>query len=426
MLAGAAFGATPGGTVTFYKDVLPVLQKNCQACHRPGEAAPMSFLTYKEVRPLARAIKEAVILKKMPPWFADPHFGKFSNDRSLSPDEIRTLVSWADTGAAEGNPKEAPAPRTFVNGWNIGTPDMVIKMSQALTIPAKGTLEYTYFVVPTNFTEDRWVQAAEVRPGNRAVVHHVIAFVREPGSKWLKDAKPGVPYTPVRQPDGNHRDEDDSFGGEMLVPYAPGLPPTTMRPGQAKLIKAGSDLVLQMHYTANNKEATDLSSVGLIFAKEPPRQRVMTVAAANGKFVIPAGASAHPVESKMTLWRDVELVSLLPHMHLRGKSFQFQAVYPTGERQTLLDVPHYDFNWQLVYYNAEPIILPKGTRMECFAKFDNSTNNKFNPDPTVEVRFGEQSWEEMMIGFYDVAFEAKLDPSELFRNPNRKKPSSGD
>lgn len=246
MAAVASAAPKVASQVTFHRDVLPVLQKNCQVCHRPGEAAPMAFTSYKDTRPWAKAIREAVATKRMPPWFADPHVGKFSNDRSLSQQAIDTLVKWADTGAVEGNPKDAPSPVEFVEGWNIGRPDTTVEMPVDFHVPAAGTIEYTYFVIPTGFTEDKWVQLAEVRPGNRRVVHHVIAFVREPGSNWLKDAKPGEPFVPRKSSDGR----GGGFGGEFLVGYAPGYPAEKFAPGQAKRIKAGSDIVLQLHYTA--------------------------------------------------------------------------------------------------------------------------------------------------------------------------------
>jgi hypothetical protein len=376
--------------VTFSKDVAPILQKNCQGCHRPGEAAPMSLLTYREARPWAAAIREAVILKRMPPWYADPHFGTFSNDRSLSQADIETLTAWANSGALEGDPKLAPRPAQFVDGWNIGTPDLVLEMPEEYHVVANGTIKYEYFTIPTKFTEDKWVQMAEVRPGNRALVHHVIAFVKAP-------PKPG-------------EEEKKKRNGEFLVGYAPGSVPEVMEPGQAKLIKAGSEIEFQVHYTANGTAGVDRSKVGLIFAKEPPRERVTTVSARDNKFVIPAGAANHEVEARYTLTRDATLTSLFPHMHLRGKDFEYRLVLPNGEKQTLLKVPNYSFSWQLSYTLAQPLQLPKGSVIECTAHFDNSLNNKFNPDATHEVRWGDQSWEEMMIGFFNIAFDAKPDP----------------
>jgi hypothetical protein len=372
----------------------------------------MSFMTYKETRPWAKAIREAVAARRMPPWFADPHVGKFSNDRSLSQREIETLARWADTGAAEGVPGDAPERRVFADGWNIGNPDLTVEMPTEFDVPAAGTIEYTYFVIPTGFQEDRWVTAAEIRPGNRKVVHHVIAFVREPGSKWLREAKPGAPFVPKK---GGGDERGGGMGGEFLVGYAPGYPAEPLAPGQAKLVKAGSDIVLQMHYTANGKAQKDRSRVGFVFAKHAPKQRVYTLAAGNTKFVIPAGADNHRVDAKLTLHQDTTIVSMLPHMHLRGKAFEYRVVYPTGEKQDLLRVPRYDFNWQLSYRPERPIVLPKGSVLECTAWYDNSRNNKYNPDPSTEVRFGDQSWEEMMFGFFDVAVDPAQNPLEIVR-----------
>jgi len=416
-IAGAA--TTNGSPVTFYKDVLPVLEKNCQGCHRPGEAAPMSFLTYDTTRPWAKAIKEAVLSKKMPPWFADPHYGKFSNDRTLAPADVNTLVSWAETGAKPGNPNDAPKPIQWVEGWNIGKPDVVLEMPQAFDVPASGTIDYQYVVIPTGFTEDKWVQFAEARPGNRKVVHHIIAFIREPGSEWLKDAKPGIPYVPKQHPDTPGQKRRSGFGGDFLAGYAPGTIPPMLKPGQGKLIKAGSDIVLQLHYTADGTAATDQTRVGMIFAKEKPVERVLTLAATTQDFAIPAGDPNYEVNSKITLHHDATLLDLLPHMHLRGKSFEYRVKYPSGEEETLLEVPHYSFSWQLSYYLAAPKLLPKGTIIECTAHYDNSANNPSNPDPTKVVHYGEQSWEEMMFGFFDVSIPVDVSPADVLRAPKK-------
>lgn len=429
-LLGAASKPAP---VSFYKDVLPVLQKNCQGCHRTGEAAPMSFTSYQTVRPWAKAIREAVLAKRMPPWFASAEDrGKFHNERTLSSEEIAKISAWVDAGAPEGDRKDAPPPVAFTEGWNIGTPDKVVAMPAAFPVPASGTIEYTYIVMPLNLAQDTWIQAAEVRPGNRAVVHHVIAFLREPGSKWMADAKYGEPFVPKPQKRNarNANQENSEAGGpgtELLVGYAPGLEAQMWLPGQAKLIKAGTDVVFQMHYTANGTAATDQTRIGLVFAKQPPKERVMTVAAMNPRFAIPPGAANHRVDSQFTLQADTRLVGLMPHMHLRGKSFEYFAVYPTGEKERLLTVPRYDFNWQLFYYLKEPRVFPKGTRIECIAHFDNSANNKFNPDPSKEVRWGDQSWEEMMIGWLDVAFPADMNPLKLYQSDKpAARPSGGE
>ena len=421
LAAQPVWAATNAAPVTFNKDVAPILQKQCQGCHRPGEVGPMSLLTYAETRPWAAAISEAVLTRKMPPWFADPHFGKFTNERVLSQRETDTLVAWARSGAPEGKPADAPPPVNFTAGWGMGKPDVVIEMPTAFEVPASGTIEYQYVVIPTGFTEDKWVVQAEARPGNRAVTHHVIASAREPGSKWMREAIPGVPFVPKKRPRKEEpaRDERSTDNGsgatELLVGYAPGMAPMELKPGQAKLVKAGSDIVLQLHYTTNGKPATDRTRVGLIFAKEPPKERVFTANAMNTKFVIPPGEANHKVEAQITLQEEARLVDLMPHMHLRGKDFVYKLVYPTGETETVLNVPRFDFNWQLFYYLDQPKVLPAGTRIECTAHFDNSPNHPGNPDPGAEVRWGDQSWEEMMIGWFDLAVDAGRNPRDVFK-----------
>jgi mono/diheme cytochrome c family protein len=434
LLASSAVSfAAPTAQVTFYKDVLPVLQKNCQSCHRPGEAAPMSFLSYDSTRPWAKAIKTAVASKKMPPWHADPAHGKFLNDRRLNEQEVSTLVAWADTGAKPGNAKEAPKPLQFVEGWEIGKPDVVIEMPTAFEIPASGTIDYQYVAIPTNFKEDKWVQIAEARPEDREHVHHIIAFIREPGSAYMKDLPEGVPmtaqqiYEEAKKKGVNPRGDGGSGFSDMLVGFAPGTPPVSFKPGQAKLVKAGSHLILQMHYTANGKPGKDKSRIGITFSKTPVTERVVSLASGNQKFEIPPQDANYRVDSTFTLQEKATLIGLLPHMHLRGRDFQYTAIYPTGEKEILLSVPKYDFNWQNWYELATPKVLPAGTRIDCIAHFDNSSNNPANPDPNKKVTFGEQSWDEMMFGFFDVAIDAGMKPMDLMR-PKRteKKPSSDD
>jgi hypothetical protein len=399
---------------TFTKDVAPVLQKNCQGCHHPGEAAPFSLLTYEEARPWAKAMKEAVLLKKMPPWYADPHYGKFSNDRSLTQKEIDTIAAWADAGAPQGDVKDMPAPLNFVEGWSIPKPDIVFGFPHAFEIPATGTLEYQKVVVPSGFTEDKWVQFAEARPDDRARVHHMILFIREPGSHWLRDAKPGVFFVAPKAKEDDSTDTS-ALPSDFLVGYAPGQPPEILPPGQAKLIKAGSDFVLEIHYTTNGTASTDRSKFGLVFAKEPPKQRVLTLSATNGKFKIPPGAPNHRVDSEFEVGAPVTLASLHPHMHGRGKDFEYRVVYPTGESETLLSVPRYNWHWQLWYNLDKPIVLPKGTKIQCTAHFDNSPNNPDNADPTKEVTWGDQSWDEMMVGFFNLVFDANMPVQDILR-----------
>jgi hypothetical protein len=418
LCAASAIAQTTPRT-TFTRDIAPILQERCQICHRPGEAAPFSLLTYQDARPWAKAIKSAVLTRKMPPWFADPHVGKFSNDASLRQNEIDTMVQWVDAGAPEGDPKDMPSPRRFADGWAIPAPDAIIELPAPFEIPAKGTIEYQHILIPAPFQTDRWVQFAEARPTDRSHVHHIIAFIREPGSKWLKDAKPGIPFVPNKEEEEKNVDTSE-LPSDFLVGYAPGQPPERFTPGQAKLIRAGSDIVLQVHYTTDGKPGMDRSRIGLVFAKEPPAKRVFTLSATNGKFRIPPGAPNHRVDAEFELGSTVTLYGLHPHMHGRGKDFEYSVKLPSGENRMLLRVPNYRATWQLWYDLAEPVVLPKGTVIECTAHFDNSTNNPLNPDPTKEVAWGDQSWEEMMVGFFNVVFDAGMPLKNLF--PPSKKP----
>ena len=410
----AASAAPVPKEVTFHKDVEPVLQERCQSCHRPGEAAPMSLLTYKDARPWAKAIKEAVLVRKMPPWFADPAHGQFVNDRRLSQEEIDILAAWADTGAKEGDLSAAPKAKTFADGWVMGKPDLVIDMPESYEVPASGTIDYTYFVVPSGFTEDRWVQQVEVRPGNRAVVHHIVMIVRPPGVKYVSEAPIGHAYVPPHKESQHKPDTGQGLlqggqgGIEMVGVYVPGGLPYVLKPGQARLIPKGSDIVFQMHYTTNGKAGADRSRVGFIFANEPPAERVVNAYVSNMNLHIPAQAPDFGVNARVTLYQDTQLLAMFPHMHVRGKSFEYRATYPTGETEVLLTVPRYDFNWQLTYYLKEPKLLPKGTVLECVAHYDNSPNNPFNPDPKSDVYWGDQTWEEMLAGFVDLAMPVNM------------------
>jgi hypothetical protein len=410
LCAGTAMAAAGG--VTYSKDVAPILQKHCQECHRPGEIGPFPMLTYEQTRPWASAIKESVLSKKMPPWFADPHYGKFANDRSLTPREIDTIVAWANSGATQGNARDLPTPPQFVEGWDIPKPDVVFQLPKPYAIPAKGTIEYLHFLIPTGFTSDKWVQFAEARPTDRTRVHHIIAYVREPGSQWLKDIKPGEAFIPEK-PKPEAKVDASALPSDFLVGYAPGQPPERFEPGMAKLVKAGSDIILQVHYTTNGTPSTDQSRVGLVFAKEPPAQRVMTFSATNGKFRIPAGDPNYKVDAEFELGTAVTLYGLHPHMHGRGKDFLYRVKFPTGETQTLLSVPHYRSTWQLWYTLAKPMPLPKGTIIQCTAHFDNSPNNVLNPDPKKDVTWGDQSWDEMMVGFFNFAFDVGISEKSI-------------
>ena len=378
---GAGAISKPAAAVTFTKDVAPIFYKNCAYCHRPGEIAPMSLMTYKDARPWAKSIREKVLDGTMPPWHADPHYGSFKNDRRLSKTDVDKIIAWVDGGAQEGNSKDLPPPPQFTEGWQIGKPDVVLSMTKEYEVPAEGVVNYQYFLVPTGFTEDRWIQAAEVRPGNRAVVHHVIVFVVGPEA--------------ARQRGGLFR----QGGVEGLVGTAPGEAPTVLPDGVGRLVKAGSTLVLQMHYTPNGTAQKDRTSVGIVFSRKPIEKASTGGAAMNRWFAIPAGDENYAVRAVYTFKEDSHIINLMPHMHLRGKDFEYRLIYPDGTSKIVLAVPRYSFNWQTRYEFKEPVAAPKGSRLECVAHFDNSTKNKWNPDPTKTVRWGPQTWEEMMIGF---------------------------
>jgi hypothetical protein len=437
MVASVATGPThasgsPNVSVTFTKNVAPILYKNCTTCHRPGEAAPMSLLTYKDARPWAKAIRQQVVDGVMPPWHADPRYGAFQNDRRLTPQEVETITSWVSQGAAEGDPTDLPPPPAYEDGWNIGKPDLVISMQEDYAVPADGVVDYQHFEVPTNLTEDQWIQAAEIRPGNRSLVHHVIVYVREPGGQTVTPsgillnpspaaaaaalnptpaasaaspasttaaATPTTATSPA--PAGNPG--NSRTRGVFLVGTAPGARPVVFEPGTAKSMKAGSVITFQVHYTPNGVPGKDRTSVGLVFAKQPPVRRTRTVGVWNTRFVIPAGDGNHKVESEALFTEDAQVFSFFPHMHLRGKSFEYRVQYPDGRSEILLSVPKYDFNWQGDYILREPLRVPKGARLLCTAYFDNSTKNRANPDPAQVVRWGDQTWEEMMIGWMTYA-----------------------
>ena len=369
----------------------------------------MSLLSYADARPWAKSIKTAVLSRKMPPWFADREVGHFGNDRTLPKNEIDTLVNWVDGGAPEGNAKDAPKPLEFVQGWGVGTPDAVYEMAQPFEVPANGVVDYQWVVIPLGFKQDRWIRAIELRPGNRQVVHHIGAFLRMGGSKWLADAPPGVAVP--KAPGGSEAGMSNGIVGE----YVPGLVGKTFPEGTAMLLPAGSDIVLQLHYTPNGKAASDRSKIGLYFAPGPPKQRFLTLGVATLDFTIPPNTPATQVVAKTTFGSDVRLLYLQPHMHLRGKSFEFKATYPDGREEALLRVPQYDFNWQLRYELAGNKVLPAGTTITATAVFDNSANNPRNPNPNVEVRNGEQSSDEMMVGIIHVAIPLDLDMRRLLR-----------
>ncbi len=418
-----------GKTPTYNKDIQPILATRCVSCHRTGEIGPMEFSSYAKVRPWAKSIRQSVLHRRMPPWFADPHYGKFSNDRSMPQAEIDTLVAWVDAGSPEGSPRDLRPQPTFIDGWNIPRPELVVRAPQPFPVPKDGDVDYQYIVVPLGLKEDKWVETVEARPTDRSVVHHIVVYVRDPSNNWLRgEAQPGVPFVPPRQSqDGKPRNDIGGAGNEILTIYTPGNLPDRWKPGQAKFVRAGSDLVFQLHYTPNGKNATtDHSQVGLIFAKQPPTERVMTMAASNSKFAIPPGDANYRVDSRPAqLPSNATLMSFFPHMHLRGKAFEYRVKVPGQEKQVLLNIPRYDFNWQLTYRLEQPLVLPAGSEVEVTGWFDNSPNNKYNPDPKATVKFGEQSWEEMCIGFFDISFDAKLTPGQFFKPKPKERTAAG-
>jgi peroxiredoxin len=369
--------------VTYSREIARILQDRCVVCHRDGEIAPFALTSYDEVAGWATMIDEVVREGRMPPWHASDPVGRFANDVRLSPEQKQAIRRWVRAGAPEGDPKDLPEPRQFITGWQIPEPDLVLAVQkQPFQVPASGEVRYQNFVVDPGFTEDKWVRAAECRFGNRAVVHHMIAFIRPPSAG----------------PRSDH-----AVGSLWLVAAAPGTPPLNLPEGLAKLVPAGSQLIFQVHYTPNGTPQEDQSHLGLVFADaKSVRREVGTWRAANTEFAIPPGESNYEVKATHKFRKDVLLLTTFPHMHLRGKSFRFEAEYPGGDREVLLDVPQYDFGWQNSYEFSSPRRIPAGTRLTCTAIFDNSWDNPNNPDATATVRWGDQTWEEMMAGHFEL------------------------
>jgi len=430
VLATAVAADTP---VTFHKDVLPILQKNCQSCHRPGQIAPMSFLSYESTRPWAKAMKTAVATRKMPPWFADPQFGHFSNDRSLKANEIDTIAKWADTGAPEGNAKDAPPPVKWPEyGWDI-QPDLIVNgpETHVPAHPKNDVIEWNFITVPSGITQDTWITSMEIRPSEPSVTHHICVFFKP----HTDDVKYNTPVWNERP-----RDETGSALPEAAGVNGRGIPPSITAgsngiegcyvPGQrtqdyrihnaAKLFKAGTDIVFQVHYTPNGKDITDRPRIGFTVAKEAAQRTYVSLGMSSPSdaksFAIPPNDGnweSPPAEA--TFLEDAELVWMFPHMHVRGKEMTYRFVYPDGRTETILSVPRYDFNWQLGYDLATPIKVPKGTKLTVTAHFDNSANNKFNPDPSRTVYYGDMTWEEMMFPFFSVVVDKDVNPRSVIR-----------
>ncbi len=383
-LAAFANEKAGGEPITYTKHIAPLIQENCQECHRPESIAPFSLTSYAQVRGWSKMIREVVTDNRMPPWDADPAVGHFRNDRSLSDAEKNMLMSWIDTGMARGDAADMPEPKEWETGWRIGEPDMVFDMPQEVTIDPTGVVPYMYQATPAPFDHDVWISAAEVRPGNPQVLHHIIMFVNAPQDDSVKTSP---------------------FENGYLLGFAPGAEPLRLLPGQAMRIPAGSDLVWQIHYTPTGKKETDRSQFAIKFAEGPIEERVTVSATMTSAFAIPPGDANYKVASNIVIPRDAYIHEFLPHMHLRGKSFDYYAKFPNGHEQHLLSVPEYDFNWQMTYTLEEPLFVPKGTEILGRAVFDNSEENPYNPDPTKTVVEGDQTWEEMMIGFFTLSYK---------------------
>jgi hypothetical protein len=377
-LALATFYMTNVEHVSYSGEVARIIQAKCQECHHPGTAAPFSLMTYKDAVKWADNIKEAVVEKRMPPWFADPQFGKFRNDRRLSEIELRTLLTWIESNRDLGDPTKLPPERAYADGWTIGKPDLILELPVEQDIPASGVIPYRLIHVLSRLKQDVWLQAAEVRPGNRAAVHHVnISIVGK--------------------------------NGEFLLGGVPGDWSWTLPPGQGRRLPAGADLLWEIHYVPTGTPAKDRSQLGLIFykGKEPPKCTIQTIGLTNDAIRIPPYEPNYQAEIEWPIKQSTMLVACNPHMHFRGKDFDYKVIYPDGSCQTLLSVPKYDFNWQLNYKLQEPLLLPAGSKLHCTAHYDNSPGNPANPDPTQEVGWSDDSTQEMMIAFVDVLNDAK-------------------
>lgn len=410
----------------FTRDVAPILYRHCVACHHPNDIAPMSLITYRDVKPWAAAIREQVLLKKMPPWKADPLIGKWSNDPSLTAREIGTIEAWIRSGSAEGDSRDLPPAPVFTDGWRAGKPDAIITIPK-FELAAAGPDTYSYITVPTNFAEDRWIISAELRPGNRKIVHHAHVFEIDPEAKvkaapkpdpakayadslivkegslsWIRQDAPVIDDGCARDDNGLLPGSSQGDLGNLLASYLPGRGPDVYPERTARLIKAGAKLNFQIHYSrATGRVEYDETSVGLIFAKDPPKTVARRIDLGNHMFMIPPNDPDHKVTECHTFTKDLYITSLTPHMHLRGKAMEIQATFPDGHTETLLNVPHYNFNWQITYRTAMPIFIPKGTRIKIVGVFDNSVNNPLNPDPSRAIRWGAASETEMMDGWIE-------------------------
>ena len=394
-IIGRAAKSAPQGDITYSQHIASIMQNRCQECHRPGQVGPFNLTDYEDVAGWGAMIKEVVSEGRMPPWSANPQYGHFRNDARLTEDEKKLLFTWIENGCPEGNRADLPPAKQWTEGWRIGQPDQIVRMEKPFRVPAEGVVDYKNFVVDPGWTEDKWIKAAEALPGNRAVVHHIIVSALAPGGSLgdVDDAPEGAEngQTPARGRRGGAN--RIGVGG-----FAPGSTVLPQPPGVAQFVPAGSKIAFQMHYTPNG---TEQSYIGFVFAQPTEVKKIVHGGnAMNVRFVIPPHADNYEVTSQHVFTSDQLLFRMMPHMHLRGKSFRFEAVYPDGTNEILLDVPKYDFNWQITYFPTEPKLMPKGTKLNCTAHFDNSENNLANPDPNDTVKWGPQTWHEMMIGWF--------------------------
>ncbi len=376
---------TVASSVTYHRDIARIMQANCVECHHSGGVGPFALDSYDAVIEHAGMIRKQVERGAMPPWFAAALEGQthspWANDRALSERDRADLLAWLASDRPKGDVADAPKPRQFPSEWSIGKPDAIIAATRPISIKAEGTMPYQHVTVTTNFPEDRWVRGYEILPTERQVVHHVIVTVFEKGRK-------------VR---GGGEEGSEGY----WAAYVPGNTKQIYPEGFARKLPAGATVSFQIHYTPNGKAVQDTMRMGLLFAKEPPKYVVHTTALPNARLNIPAGAANHIETAQRKLPTDLNAMAWMAHMHVRGKAFKFEAISPDGKTETLLDIPRYDFNWQLRYDYAMPRFLPRGTTIKITAVFDNSSGNPANPDPTKNVRWGQQTYDEMMIGYLE-------------------------
>lgn len=378
-------GAGPAGAgVTYHNRISRIVQNHCADCHRAGETAPFALASYGDVKGNLGTIKRAVSRGIMPPWFADNKVGHWANDRSLPERDKADLLAWIAAGAPEGDSADAPVERKFVQGWKIGRPDDVFEVARTFRIPATGAMEYQRVAMQTHLAEDKWVKAIEIRPTSPQVVHHVLVFVVYPPNHPRLGEQP-------RYKDGL----DGYFAG-----LVPGQGHVVFPRGVAKFLPSEALLIFQIHYTPNGTATTDRPKIGLVYHDGPPERELSTRGVFNTRFRIPPGDPNYRVTASHAFRNPTRLLSFNPHSHVRGKAYKYELEYPDGKTETVLDLPRYDFNWQMEYVLRDPIDVPAGTRLKVTAWYDNSDKNPANPDPTSTVRFGDQTWDEMMIGYF--------------------------